>query len=89
MRIKHTAREYYSLQSCYLGKSELFKNVRRWYMYKHYHSKSAALKALSTLKEKRAAECKDLIWQIRWYPHPFADYEDSICVYTEDPGVTA
>lgn len=89
MRIKHTANEFYYLQSCYLGKSQLFKNVRRWYPYKIYHTKAAALRALATIKEKRAAECQDLIWRILWFPHPFAEYEQSVCVYTEDPGVTA
>ena len=89
MRIKHTIGEYYSLQSCYLGKSQLFKNVRRWYTYKLYHSKSAALKALARIKDKRATECQDLIWQVRWYPYLYAGYEESICVYTEDPEVLA
>lgn len=85
MRIKHTPNESYKVYSYLPCKGELFKDIKRWYPYKHYSTKQSALSAIKRAKEKyKNAIEKDLIWKIVWSPYPFASDEQCITVYTEE-----
>lgn len=85
MRIKHTPNESYKVYNYLTCKSELFKNVRRWYPYKHYSSKQSALTGIKNAKEKYKDRIgNELIWKIVWSPYPFAADDECITVYTEE-----
>lgn len=86
MRIKHQPTEIYYLQNYLPCTSELYHGCKRWWPYKIYHSKASALAALKRIKEKYKDDptVQKLIWRVLWFPYPFADYDKSICVYTDD-----
>lgn len=85
MRIKHTSNEIYKVYSYLPCKGELFKDIKRWYPYKHYSTKQGALSAIKRVKEKyNDRSVKDLIWKIVWAPYPFASDEQCVTVYTEE-----
>lgn len=86
MRIRHTASESYKVYNYLPCTSVLFKDVKRWFPYKHFATKQSALAAIKRIKVKYQ-NCieKDLIWKIVWSPYPFASDEECITVYNEDP----
>ena len=85
MRIKHTPTETYKVYSYLPCKGKSFKDIKRWYPYKHYASKTSALRAIKRIKEQgKGMYDKDLIWKIIWSPYPFAPDEKCIAVYNED-----
>lgn len=86
MRIKHTPNESYKVCSYLPCKGELFKDVKRWFPYRHYATKQSALAAIKRIKENNKDDKfgKELIWKIVWCPYPFASNEECITVYTEE-----
>ena len=85
MRIKHTPNEIYKVYSYLPCKSELFKSLKRWYPYKHYRTKQAALNAIKRFKENdKYSYSKDMIFKIVWSSSPFAPVSEDIIVYNED-----
>ena len=86
MRIKHTPNEFYYLQNYLPCTSNDNAHIKRWWTYKTYATKQSALNALKRIKEKykNDDQVQRLIWRILWFPYPFADYDKSICVYTEE-----
>lgn len=88
IRIKHRPNESYAVYTCLLNQGVLFKDVKRWYPYKHFRSKQAALKAIARYKEKSIGKSVGrLIYKIVWNPYPFCDDSEKICVYNEDKEV--
>lgn len=84
MRIKHTSNETYKVYSYLPCKSELFKDIKRWYPYKHYSTKQSALASIKRAKEKHNSIGNKLIWKIVWCPYPFAAEKECITIYNED-----
>lgn len=84
MRIKHTPNEVYRVYSYLPCKSELFKNVKRWYPYKHYRTKQGAINALKRIKQDGKYYSSELIFKIVWSPYPFASDDECVVVYNED-----
>ena len=84
MRIKHTDWEIYKTYSCLPNESELFKDTERWFVYKHFKTKQAAMKSIKKFKEKHKEGIESkLKFKIIWAPMPFANKEDCIEVYNE------
>lgn len=85
MRINHTTTEIYKVYSYLPCKGELFKDVKRWYPYKHYSTKQGALSAIKRLKEKfKDSNFNDFVYKIVWSPYPFASDEECVTIYTEE-----
>lgn len=84
MRIKHTINEVYKVYYYLPCKSELFKDVKRWYFYKNYHTKQGAINAIKRYKQSGKYYASDLIFKIIWSPYPFASESEDIIVYNED-----
>lgn len=85
IRIKHRPNEYYAVYTCLLSQGVLFKDVRRWFPYKHFRSKQAALKAIERYKEKSVGKIEErLIYKIVWNPYPFCNENETVVVYSED-----
>lgn len=54
----YTIFKVYSALNCH---SDLFKDIYRWYPYKHFSSKQAALNSIKRFREKNSA---DLVFKI-------------------------
>ena len=84
MRIKHTDWEIYKVYNCIPMESELFKNIERWYAYKHFKTKQGAMQSIKRIKEKnKEGISSKLKFKIIWAPTPFAAEEDCIEIYNE------
>lgn len=85
MYIKHTKTEIYKVYSYLPCKGSSFKDIKRWFPFKHFRSKQAALNAIKRFKVKHAGQFDgDLLFKIVWSPSPFASVDDDIIVYNED-----
>jgi len=85
MRIKHTVNESYKVYSYLPCKGELFKDVKRWYPYKHYRTKQGAINAIKRFKQdSKYSYSSELVFKIIWSPYPFAGEDECIVVYNED-----
>lgn len=89
MRINHTPYELYRVFYLLPCKSDLFKDVKRWYYYKGYSTKQGALNAMKRLKnsDKFYPNEWDLIFKIVWCPYPLADEDKCILVYSDEKEV--
>lgn len=88
IRINHRPNEFYAVYTCLLNQGVLFKDVKRWFPYKNFRTKQAALKAIARYKEKSIGKIEGrLIYKIVWNPYPFCNDSEKICVYNEDKGV--
>ena len=83
MRIKHRPNEFFAVASMWQGESVLFKDVERWYPFKHYRTKQSALNAVKRLKEKHKPEYGKLYFKIVYNPYPFCSDDEKIDVYNE------
>lgn len=68
----------YGVYSYYKNNSELFKDVKRWYLYQFYSSKQSALNRIKKEKTKH----DNLLYEIRCFEHPYA--KEYKIIYTED-----
>lgn len=83
MRIKHRPNEFYAVYSMWQGDSVLYKDIERWYVWKHYSTKQAAMNAIKKLKEKREPNFGKLYFKIVWNAYPFCSDDEKVVVYNE------
>lgn len=84
MRIKHTPNEIFRVYYYLPCKSELFKNVKRWYPYKHFFTKQGAINSIKRYKQSGKYRAHEVIFKIVWSPSPYASESEDIIVYNED-----